>query len=98
MRTVLMSVLLVGMIMNLLSADMLQVLECHDKVVKDGIQNLTLPNEVESLFGTSNVDHFISEFGSRRHSAIWNSVAYFNCRYRFTVALVFYQQFPLVLT
>ena len=83
MKKVFLSVLLVG-ITNLLSADMLQVLECHDKVVQDGIKNLILPKEVEPLFGTSNVDHFISEFGSRR-PAIWNSVAYFNGRYELTL-------------
>jgi hypothetical protein len=65
--------------MNLHSGDMLKVLECHDAVVRDGVETLSVAKEVESLFGATNVDHFISEFGSK--SAIWNSVTYFFGRY-----------------
>jgi hypothetical protein len=63
--------------MTLHSADMLKVLECHDAVVRDGVETLTVAKE--ALFGATNVDHFISKFGSK--SAIWNSVTYFFGRY-----------------
>jgi hypothetical protein len=65
--------------MNLHSGDMLKLLECHDAVVRDGVATLTVAKEIESLFGATNVDHFISKFGSK--SAIWNSVTYFFGRY-----------------
>jgi hypothetical protein len=67
--------------MNLYSDDILKELECHDKVVRFGVETLILPKEVESLFGTTNVDHFISNFGSKKDGPIWNSVAYFGGRY-----------------
>jgi hypothetical protein len=67
--------------MNLCSGDILKDLECHDKVVRQGVETLILPKEVESLFGATNVDHFISNFGSKTHAPIWNSVAYFARRY-----------------
>src|SRR5689334_2438130 len=46
---------------------MLDLLECHDKVVAHGAETLIFPKEVQSLFGASNVDHFISGFGSKAH-------------------------------
>ena len=64
---------------------MLDVLECHDKVVHDAITTLVFPKEVEALFGATNVDHFISNFGSKSLPSIWNSVAYFDNRYRFSL-------------
>lgn len=81
--------LLVGMFsgMDLYAADILEVLDCHDRVVRDGVESLILPKEVESLFGATNVDHFISNFGSRSFPSVWNSVAYFENRYRFTLCV-----------
>lgn len=67
--------------MNVQSADILKELECHDKVVRHGVETLILPKEVESLFGATNVDHFISNFGSKTHAPMWNSVTYFAGRY-----------------
>ena len=63
------------------SADILKELECHDRIVLQGVKVLGFPREVESLFGLSNVDHFISNFGSRTEAAVWHSVAYFSDRY-----------------
>jgi hypothetical protein len=40
---------------------------------------------VEGLFGITNVDHFISNFGSRTLPSTWNSVAYFHQRYRLSL-------------
>ncbi len=71
--------------MNLHSAEMLKVLECHDQVVRHGVDTLILPKEVESILGATNVDHFISNFGSRTLPSMWNSVAYFDNRYRFSL-------------
>ncbi|MEO7676007.1 MAG: hypothetical protein ABIV39_04500 [Verrucomicrobiota bacterium] len=72
---------------------MLDVLECHDKVVLHGGDTLILPKEVETLFGATNVDHFISNFGGK--APIWNSVAYFAGRYtlslRFPIAIDYEQ-------
>src|SRR6266498_469924 len=68
--------------MNLSGADILKVLECHDKVVQHGIETLTFAQEVNSLFGATNVDHFISKFGSKTFMPGWNSVTYFGGRYR----------------
>jgi hypothetical protein len=70
---------------NLYSADMLNMLECHDKVVRDGVETLILPKEVESLFGATNVDHFISNFGNKTTPAVWNSTAYFLKRYQLSL-------------
>ncbi len=67
------------------SAGILKELECHDKVVRHGVETLVFPKEVESLFGATNVDHFISNFGSQKPSPIWNSVAYFSGRYTFAL-------------
>lgn len=67
---------------NLQSADILKELECHDQVVRHGVETLILPKEVETLFGATNVDHFISSFGSKTHPAVWNSVTHFAGRYR----------------
>ena len=66
---------------NLQSSDILKELECHDKVVLNGVETLILPREVETLFGATNVDHFISNFGSKANAPLWNSVAYFAGRY-----------------
>ena len=60
-------------------------LDCYEKVVRHGIEALILPGEVNSLFGATNVDHFISNFGSKTHAPLWNSVTYFAGRY--TLAL-----------
>lgn len=84
MKAVLLLALGVG-IMNAYSADILKELECHDKVVQHGIKTLSFAREVNSLFGPTNVDHFISNFGSKVHAPIWNSVTYFGGRY--TLAL-----------
>ena len=70
---------------NLQSADILKELECHDKVVRHGVETLILPKEVETLFGATNVDHFISNFGSRTRAPIWRSVTYFSGRYAFVL-------------
>ena len=67
--------------MSLQAAGILKELECHDQVVQHGIETLILPKEVESLFGSTNVDHFISSFGSKTDAPMWNSVAYFSERY-----------------
>jgi hypothetical protein len=67
--------------MNLSMADILQELECHDKVVQQGTNSLRFAREVNSLFGPTNVDHSISSFGSRTFSPTWDSVAYFAGRY-----------------
>ena len=69
------------------SADILKELACHDEVVREGLRELILPLQVESLFGASNVDHFISDFGSKTEAPIWNSVAYFAGRYRLSLQL-----------
>src|SRR6266446_3800852 len=61
--------------------DILKELECHDEVVRRGIESLSLAGEVNSLFGAANVDHFISNFGSKIHAPVWNSVTYFAGRY-----------------
>jgi hypothetical protein len=81
-------VIIVGLVfiaVNAYSTDIFKELECHDKVVRDGVENLILPKEVESLFGMSNVDHFISNFGSKTNTPVWNSVAYFGGRYELTL-------------
>jgi hypothetical protein len=52
--------------------------ECHDKAVEHAVDILTFPKEVETLFGATNVDHFIRNFSG---AAIWNSAAYFAGRY-----------------
>jgi len=67
--------------MNLHSADILRELECHDKVVRHGIETFSLAGEINSLFEATNVDHFISNFGSKTDAPIWNSVTYFAGRY-----------------
>ena len=72
-------------VMNLQSADILKDLECHDKVVRHGVETLILPKEVETLFGDTNVDHFISNFGSKTHAPLWNSVSYFAGRYELSL-------------
>lgn len=66
---------------NLVSGDILKDLECYDRVVSQGVDTLILPKEVEKLFGATNVDHFISNFGSKTRSPIWKSVTYFAGRY-----------------
>jgi hypothetical protein len=71
--------------MNLHSADILKELECHDKVVQHGIDTLSFAQEVNSLFEATNVDHFISNFGSKTHAPVWNSVTYFAGRYTFAL-------------
>lgn len=58
----------------------LKEFECHDKAVDHGLATLTFPKEVETLFGATNVDHFIQPFTG---SAVWNSAAYFAGRYTF---------------
>lgn len=85
MKTICLIVLMLSGSVMLHSNDMLKVLECHDKVVRQGVDTLILPKEVESLFGATNVDHFISNFGSKTLPSIWNSVAYFSNRYRFSL-------------
>src|SRR6266851_2948581 len=84
MKTVCVLTLGLG-VMNVHPADILRELECHDKVVRHGIETLSLAGEVNSLFEPTNVDHFISNFGSKTHAPIWNSVTYFAGRY--TLAL-----------
>ena len=84
MKTVCFLTLALGA-MNLYSADILKELECHDKVVRQGVETLLLPKEVETLFGATNVDHFISNFGSKTHAPIWNSVTYFAGRYELSL-------------
>jgi len=71
--------------MPLHSADVLKMLECHDAVVRHGVEVLIFPKEVESLFGATNVDHFISNFGSQGLPQIWNSVTYFANRYKLSL-------------
>jgi hypothetical protein len=58
-------------------------LECQNQVVRHSVATLILPKEVESLFGGANVDHYISNFGSKRLPSVWNSVVYFSGRYQF---------------
>ena len=70
--------------MTSFSANIVDQLECHDRVVHHGLETLLVPKEIESIFGTTNVDHFISGFGSKRPAPTWNSVAYFLGRYRLT--------------
>jgi hypothetical protein len=85
MKTICWIALVLGA-MNVQSADILKELECHDKVVRHGVETLILPKEFESLFGATNVDHFISNFGSKTHHApIWNSVTYFAGRYELSL-------------
>ena len=71
--------------MNLHTAEILKVLECHDRVVQHGMETLDFAREVNSLFGATNVDHFISNFESKTHAPVWNSVTYFLGRYTFTL-------------
>jgi hypothetical protein len=56
--------------------------ECHDKAVEHGLETLIFPKEVETLFGATNVDHFIWHFTG---AAVWNSAAYFAGRYTLTL-------------
>jgi len=86
MKTTCLLTLMLGT-MNIQSADILKELECHDQVVHHGIETLIQPKEVESLFGATNVDHFISGFGSKTDMPIWNSVTYFAGRYRLGLQL-----------
>jgi hypothetical protein len=74
-------------VMNVLSADVLQQLECHDKTVTHAVATLSYAREVEHFFGTTNVDHFISTFGSKTHQPIWNSLSYFEGRYKFSLRI-----------
>jgi len=69
---------LFGEVVSELEKDPLKELECHDKAVKNGVDTLTFPKEVEALFGATNVDHFIQPFTG---AAVWNSAAYFAGRY-----------------
>src|SRR3989442_2945927 len=84
MKTVCLLSLVLGA-MNLHAADILEVLECHDKVVQHGIEKLSFAEDVNSRFGVTNVDHFISNFGSKAHTPVWNSVTYFSGRYTFAL-------------
>jgi hypothetical protein len=86
MKTIWLITLMLGMV-KLYSADILKQLECHDRVVDDGVRTLILPKEVESLFGATNVDHFISNFGSKTHPPLWNTVSHFAGRYRLALRL-----------
>ncbi|MBI2928255.1 MAG: hypothetical protein HYY24_21510 [Verrucomicrobia bacterium] len=56
----------------------LKEFECHDEAVEHAVDTLTFPKEVETLFGATNVDHFIRPFTG---AAVWNSAAYFAGRY-----------------
>ena len=56
----------------------LKEFECHNKAVENGVDTLLFPKEVETLFGTTNVDHFIRNLTG---AAVWNSAAYFAGRY-----------------
>lgn len=67
------------------AASMLEILECHDKVISNGAATLSVPKEVQSILGATNVDHFISEFGTA--TPVWNSVGYFEGRYTFSLKL-----------
>src|SRR2546429_4252112 len=84
MRTIYWLTLVLGAI-NLHAGDILEVLECHDKVVQHGIETLSFAKEINSLFGATNVDHFISSFGSKTPAPVWNSVTYFSGRYTLTL-------------
>ena len=55
--------------------------ECYVRVVQHGVQTLGFPKEMEVLLGSTNVDHFISGFGSQSLTPLWNSVGYFAGRY-----------------
>lgn len=55
---------------------------CYDKIVAHGIGELVFPAEIDSHFGATNVDHFISKIGSKTQTPVWHSVAYFGGRYR----------------
>jgi hypothetical protein len=55
---------------------------CYEKVILHGIETLILPGEVNLLFGATNVDHFISKFGSKTQVPVWHSIVYFGGRYR----------------
>ncbi len=57
-------------------------IECYEKVVRHGVDSLILSGEVNSLFRATNVDHFISKFGSKTQTPVWHSVTYFAGRYR----------------
>jgi hypothetical protein len=66
-------------------ADLATEIQCHDKVVRHGLETFTLAKEVNHLFGAANVDHFISNYGSAKRPAVWNSVAFFADRYQLTL-------------
>lgn len=70
---------------KVVSSDILNDLKCHDEVVREAVKVLAFPQEVESLFGSTNVDHFISRFGNKDGAAIWNSRTSFNQRYQLSL-------------
>ena len=57
------------------------VIRCHDDVVRDARVHFQLARDMNAIFGAANVDHFISDFGSRTETPIWNSQTYFAGRY-----------------
>jgi hypothetical protein len=65
-------------IVSELEKNPLKEFECHDKAVEHGVDTLSFPKEVKTLFGATNVDHFIRPFAG---AAVWNSAAYFAGRY-----------------
>lgn len=67
------------------AAGILKELECHDKVVQQGVETLSFAKEANALFGNTNVDHFISSFGSKIDVPVWNSVTYFGGRYTLNI-------------
>lgn len=71
--------------MDLQSANILKELECHDNVVQHGVEILSFAKEANALFGSTNVDHFISSFGSAIDVPVWNSVTYFGGRYTLNI-------------
>ena len=71
--------------MNVSCGNLVKEVQCHDKVIDHGVETFQLAKDVDLLFGGTNVDHFISNFGSKALKPVWNSQAHFGGRYTFVL-------------
>ena len=77
----------IGCAMSACSANLIDQIECHDKVVEHGRKVFDLARQVDEFFGAENVDHFISDYESKINVPEWNSVVYFGGRYMFSLSI-----------
>ena len=77
--------IILGVLFFCSSGCFVDVIKCHDKVVRDAVTRFRFPKEMNSFFGATNIDHFISNFGSPNHIATWDSTTFFAGRYRLSL-------------